>query len=47
MKFREDYESDFDGVCIGPTWNETKPGELTVILNKEDNFKSKVTANFV
>ena len=46
MKFREDYESDFDGVCIGPTWNETKPGELTVILNKEDNFKSKVTANF-
>ena len=46
MKFREDYESDFDGVCIGPTWNETKPGELTVILSKEDNFKSKVTANF-
>ncbi len=46
MKFREDYESDFDGVCIGPTWNETKPGELKVILNKEDNFKSKVTANF-
>ena len=46
MKFREDYESDFDGVCIGPTWNEGKPGELTVILNKEDNFKSKVITNF-
>ena len=46
MKFREDYESDFDGVCIGPTWNEGKPGELTVILNKVDNFKSKVIANF-
>ena len=44
MKFREDYESDFDGVCIGPTWNETKPGELTVILNKEDNFKSTTGA---
>ena len=46
MKFREDYESDFDGVCIGPTWNATKPGELKVLLNKENNFKSRAIANF-
>ena len=32
MKFREDYESDFDGVCIGPTWEKNKPGELKAIL---------------
>ena len=34
MKFREDYESDFDGVCIGPTWNENKPGEIKITLKK-------------
>ena len=39
MKFREDYESDFDGVCIGPTWEMNKPGELKIILSKENNFK--------
>ena len=38
MKFREDYESDFDGVCIGPTWEMNKPGELKIILNKENNL---------
>ena len=38
MKFREDYESDFDGVCIGPTWEKNKPGELKTILSKENNF---------
>ena len=42
MKFREDYESDFDGVCIGPTWEMNKPGELKIILSKENNFKSKI-----
>ena len=42
MKFREDYESDFDGVCIGPTWEMNKPGELKIILNKENNFKSRI-----
>ena len=42
MKFREDYESDFDGVCIGPTWEMNKPGELNIILNKENNFKSRI-----
>ena len=42
MKFREDYESDFDGVCIGPTWEMNKPGELKIILSKENNFKSRI-----
>ena len=42
MKFREDYESDFDGVCIGPTWEKNKPGELKTILSKENNFKSRI-----
>ena len=35
MKFREDYESDFDGVCIGPTWEKNKPGELKIILSRD------------
>ena len=42
MKFREDYESDFDGVCIGPTWEKNKSGELKTILSKENNFKSRI-----
>ena len=42
MKFREDYESDFDGVCIGPTWEKNKPGELKTILSKKNNFKSRI-----
>ena len=42
MKFREDYESDFDGVCIGLTWEKNKPGELKTILSKENNFKSRI-----
>ena len=46
MKFREDYESDFDGVCIGPTWNANKSGNLKVLLNKKNNFKSREIANF-
>ncbi len=42
MKFREDYESDFYGVCIGPTWEKNKSGELKTILSKENNFKSRI-----
>ncbi len=46
MKFREDYETDFDGVCIGPTWNNDKPGELKIVLDEEYNFKSKIVGKF-
>ena len=46
MKFREDYESDFDGVCIGPTWNENKPGEIKITLRKDNNFKTNIDGKF-
>ena len=46
MKFREDYESDFDGVCIGPTWNENKPGEIKITLKKGNNFKTNINGKF-
>jgi|TARA_X000001036_G_scaffold208810_1_gene196342 hypothetical protein len=46
MKFRENYESNFDGICIGPTWNGDKPGEFEVILSKENNFKSKIIGKY-
>jgi len=46
MKFREDYESDFDGVCIGPTWNENKPGEIKITLKKDNNFKTNINGKF-
>ena len=32
MKFREDYEDDFTGVCIGPNWEEFGPGEFSFCL---------------
>jgi hypothetical protein len=32
MKFRDDYESEFNGVCIGPKWDVYGPGEFTIIL---------------
>ena len=28
MKFRDDYESDFAGVCIGPSWENYVHGEF-------------------
>ena len=31
MKFRDDYESDFAGVCIGPAWENFGPGEFTLL----------------
>jgi len=40
MKFRDDYESDFAGVCIGPAWENYGPGEFTLNLNVSNNFKS-------
>ena len=40
MKFRDDYESDFAGVCIGPAWENYGPGEFTLNLNVSNNFKN-------
>ena len=42
MKFREDYESDFTGVCVGPSWEKFGPGEFSLVLEKEDNFKNAI-----
>ena len=44
MKFRDDYESDFAGVCIGPAWENYGPGEFTLNLNISNNFKNLIIA---
>ena len=41
MKFREDYQSEFNGVCIGPNWQDYGPGEFTQVLSNKNNFKDK------
>ena len=42
MKFREDYEDDFTGVCIGPNWEKFGPGEFSLVLEKRNNFKNTI-----
>jgi len=42
MKFREDYKSEFNGVCIGPNWQDYGAGEFTQILTKADNYKNEI-----
>lgn len=42
MKFRDDYESDFNGVCIGPIWDGYGPGEFTVVLDENSSFKTSI-----
>ena len=42
MKFREDYKSDFTGVCIGPSWETFGPGEFSLVLEKKNNFKNTI-----
>ena len=42
MQFREDYENDTTGVCIGPNWEKFGPGEFTIVLEKENNFKNSI-----
>ena len=44
MKFRDDYESDFAGVCIGPSWENYGPGEFTLNLSVSNNFKNVIFA---
>ena len=46
MKFRDDYESDFAGVCIGPAWENYGPGEFTLNLSVSNNFKNEIIAEF-
>ena len=42
MTFREDYENDFNDVCIGPYWGSQGPGEIKITLAKSDNFKFSI-----
>ena len=42
MKFRDDYDSDFAGVCIGPAWENFGPGEFTIYLNASNNYKNNI-----
>ena len=44
MKFRNDYESDFAGVCIGPSWENYGPGEFSLNLSVSNNFKNVIFA---
>ena len=45
MKFRDDYESDFTGVCVGPSWENFGPGEFTLYLDVSNNFKNLLLGN--
>ena len=42
MKFRDDYDSDFAGVCIGPAWENYGPGEFTIYLKASNNYKNDI-----
>ena len=42
MKFREDDEGDFTGVCVGPSWEKFGPGEFSLELEKKNNFKNTI-----
>ena len=46
MKFRENYEDEFNGVCIGPSWEGFGSGEFTLKLEKIKNYKSTITSNY-
>ena len=47
LKFREDYEDDFPGVCIGPSWENFGPGEFTINLNNNNNFRNSIVGKFL
>ena len=47
MKFRDDYESEFNGVCVGPKWDDFGAGEFSIVLEQKSNFKSSIKGKFV
>ena len=47
MKFREDYNDDFTGVCIGPSWENYGSGEFTMKLENKSNFKNTITGKYI
>mgnify|MGYP003337964858 FL=1 len=47
MKFRDDYESEFNGVCVGPKWDGFGAGEFSILLEQKSNFKTSIKGKFV
>ena len=47
MKFRDDYESEFNGVCVGPKWDGFGAGEFSILLEQKSDFKSSIEGKFV
>ena len=47
MKFRDDYESEFNGVCVGPKWDDFGAGEFSILLEQKSNFKSSIKGKFL
>ena len=47
MKFRDDYKSEFNGVCVGPKWDDFGAGEFSILLEQKSNFKSSIKGKFV
>ncbi|MEL0280561.1 MAG: hypothetical protein VW988_04005 [Gammaproteobacteria bacterium] len=47
MKFRDDYKSEFNGVCVGPNWDGFGSGEFSILLDEKFNFKSSIKGKFV
>ena len=44
MKFRENYEGEFNDVCIGPDWEENGAGEVRITLTNKENYKKTISA---
>ena len=47
MKFRDDYESEFNGVCVGPNWDGYGSGEFIIFLEQTSNFKSSIKGEVI
>jgi|TARA_Y200000002_G_C22533039_1_gene600583 hypothetical protein len=43
LKFRENYETDIQSLCVGPVWDKFGPGEVSIELKKNNNFKNSVS----
>ena len=42
MKFRDDYESELNGVGIGTSWEKNGHGECIMRVDKKSNFKNSI-----
>ena len=44
MTFREDYQNDFNDICVGPSWTKFGPGEFSIKLDKKVILKIQLLA---